>query len=81
MPTQVSSALGFILRDSDLRTLPFGVYGSFGWSGEAVDILAGRLGDAGFQAAFKPIKVKFRADAKMLQVRWRRRVDMRVRGV
>ena len=40
---QVNTALGAILRSSAARRLPCGVYGSFGWSGEAVDIIEGRL--------------------------------------
>jgi hypothetical protein len=68
MPTQVSSMLGSILRLQNAKTLPCGVYGSFGWSGEAVDILQDRLTNAGFQAAFKPIRVQFRPDAKALQI-------------
>ena len=68
MPTQVSKALGSIITTEANKTLPCGVYGSFGWSGEAVDKLHERLNDAGFQHAFKPIKVKFRPTAKDLQV-------------
>jgi hypothetical protein len=68
LPTQVSAMLGAILRLPDSRALPAGVYGSFGWSGEGVDILQDRLSDAGFNMAFKPIRVQFRPDAKALQV-------------
>lgn len=68
MPTQVSAMLGSILRSSEAKALPCGVYGSYGWSGEAVDLLHKRLSDAGFQEAFAPIKVQFRPDAKALQV-------------
>ena len=69
MPTQVSAMLGSILRLQSAKELPCGVYGSFGWSGEAVDLLQDRLTDAGFQTAFKPIRVQFRPDAKAMQVR------------
>ena len=68
MPTQVSAMLGSILRTEAAKALPCGAYGSFGWSGEAVDILNGRLTDAGFPLAFKPIKVQFRPTAKDIQV-------------
>lgn len=43
MPTQVQTALGAILRTVEAKTLPCGVFGSFGWSGEAVDMMEGRL--------------------------------------
>jgi flavorubredoxin len=68
MPTQVSAALGAILRMAEAKDKPCGAYGSFGWSGEAVDILDGRLRDAGCLMAFNRIKCQFRPDAKMLQV-------------
>lgn len=68
MPTQVSAMLGNILRLEDAKSLPCGAYGSYGWSGEAVDILHGRLKDSGFPIAFEPIKVQFRPDAKAIQV-------------
>ena len=41
--SQVQTALGAIVRDSAARELPCGVFGSFGWSGEAVDELENRL--------------------------------------
>ena len=41
--TQVQTALGAILREETARELPCGVFGSFGWSGEAVDELETRL--------------------------------------
>lgn len=60
MPTQVQAALGTILRESQAKQLPCGVFGSYGWSGEAVDEMNQRLRDGGFTFAFEPIKVKFR---------------------
>ncbi|GMH33349.1 hypothetical protein BSKO_01183 [Bryopsis sp. KO-2023] len=68
MPTQVQSALGTILRESKAKQLPCGVFGSFGWSGEAVDEMDQRLRDGGFTFGFEPIKVKFRPTSKDLQV-------------
>ncbi|MEW5312660.1 MAG: hypothetical protein WDW38_004276 [Sanguina aurantia] len=68
MPTQVQVALGDILRASSAKELPCGVFGSFGWSGEAVDEMESRLRDAGFGFAFKPIRVKFKPTAKDLQL-------------
>ena len=61
-PTPVVSALGTLLAEGD-RTKPVGVFGSFGWSGEAVDLLETKLRDGGFQFGFEPIRVKFSPDA------------------
>jgi hypothetical protein len=43
------------------------VFGSFGWSGEALDLLEGKLRDGGFRFAFAPIKVKFSPDPQTLK--------------
>ena len=65
----MTTALGAILRASQAKQLPCGVFGSFGWSGEAVDEMEARLRDAGFQFGFEPIRVKFKPTAGQLQVR------------
>ncbi|MGD1901910.1 MAG: diflavin flavoprotein [Geitlerinemataceae cyanobacterium] len=57
-PTQVQTALGIILSEVPNTKLA-GVFGSFGWSGEAIDLLDGKLRNAGFQFGFEPIRVKF----------------------
>ncbi len=36
-----------------------GVFGSYGWSGEAIDLIEGKLREAGYQFGFEPICVKF----------------------
>jgi flavin reductase (DIM6/NTAB) family NADH-FMN oxidoreductase RutF/flavodoxin len=61
-PTPIVSALGTLLAEGD-RSKPVGVFGSFGWSGEAVDLLETKLRDGGFQFGFDPIRVKFSPDA------------------
>jgi len=66
-PTQIQTALGIILSTATKSKLA-GVFGSFGWSGEAVDILEGKLKDAGFRFGFDPIRVKFKPDEKTLQM-------------
>ncbi|KXZ51271.1 hypothetical protein GPECTOR_13g758 [Gonium pectorale] len=66
MPTQVSLAMGAILREPGAKAMPCGVFGSFGWSGEAVDEMEGRLRDSGFGFAFDAIRVKFKPTAKDL---------------
>lgn len=67
MPTQVQIALGAIIREPKAKALPCGVFGSFGWSGEAVDEMEGKLRDAGFKFAFDSIRVKFKPTSKDLQ--------------
>ncbi len=65
-PTPIVSALGTVLAEGD-RSKPVGVFGSFGWSGEALELLEGKLRDGGFRFAFEPIKVKFSPDAARTQ--------------
>ncbi|HCF26813.1 MAG TPA: flavin oxidoreductase [Cyanobacteria bacterium UBA11049] len=57
-PTPIQTALGIILSSASKNQLA-GVFGSFGWSGEAIDLLEGKLRDAGFSFGFDPIRVKF----------------------
>ncbi|MEO1430737.1 MAG: diflavin flavoprotein [Cyanobacteria bacterium J06633_8] len=66
-PTQIQTALGIILSTA-AKSKPAGVFGSFGWSGEAVDILESKLKDAGFRFGFEPIRVKFKPNEKTLQM-------------
>jgi flavorubredoxin/flavin reductase (DIM6/NTAB) family NADH-FMN oxidoreductase RutF len=65
-PTPIVSALGTLLAEGD-RAKPVGVFGSFGWSGEALDLLESKLRDGGFRFAFEPIKVKFSPDAATIR--------------
>ena len=65
-PTPIVSALGTVLAEGD-RSKPVGVFGSFGWSGEALDLLESKLRDGGFRFGFEPIKVKFSPDAATLK--------------
>ncbi|WP_008312511.1 diflavin flavoprotein [Leptolyngbya sp. PCC 6406] len=58
-PTQIQTALGIVLSTAS-KTQLAGVFGSFGWSGEAIDLLEGKLKDAGYSLAFDPIRVKFK---------------------
>jgi len=66
MPTPVATALGRVVSTPGNKTKPCGVFGSFGWSGEAVDLLNDKLMDGGFKSAFKPIRCKFSPTTKML---------------
>jgi flavorubredoxin len=47
----VQTTLGTILRQQGAKEMPCGVFGSFGWSGEAVDEMEQKLKDAGFRWA------------------------------
>ncbi len=58
-PTQVQTALGVILSNADKNQLA-GVFGSYGWSGEAIDLLEQKIKDAGYRFGFDPIRVKFK---------------------
>ena len=65
-PTPIVSALGTVLAEAD-RAKPVGVFGSFGWSGEALDLLENKLRDGGFRFAFEPIRVKFSPDVASIK--------------
>ena len=58
-PTQIQTALGITLANADKGKLA-GVFGSYGWSGEAIDLLENKFRDGGYQFGFDPIKVKFK---------------------
>ena len=59
MPTPMQTALGIVLSAASKSQLA-GVFGSFGWSGEAIDLLETKLKDGGYSLAFDPIRVKFK---------------------
>ncbi len=65
-PTPIISALGTLLAEGD-RSKPAGVFGSYGWSGEALDLLEKKLKDGGFNFGFEPIKIKFSPDPLMIK--------------
>ena len=66
MPTQVQTALGIVLSTT-AKTKLAGVFGSYGWSGEAVDEIESKLQDAGYRLGFETIRVKFKPDDATLQ--------------
>ncbi|AFY31295.1 diflavin flavoprotein [Calothrix sp. PCC 7507] len=66
-PTPVQTALGIVLSTATNNKLA-GVFGSFGWSGEAVDLIEGKLKDAGYQFGFDTIRVKFKPNDVTLQL-------------
>ncbi|WP_414549782.1 diflavin flavoprotein [Anabaena sp. CCY 0017] len=66
-PTPVQTALGIVLSTATNNKLA-GVFGSFGWSGEAVDLIESKLKDAGYRFGFDAIRVKFKPDDVALQL-------------
>ncbi|WP_320666657.1 diflavin flavoprotein [Prochlorococcus sp. MIT 1307] len=65
-PTPIVSALGALLAEGD-REKPVGIFGSYGWSGEALDLLENKLRNGGFKFGFAPIKIKFSPDTAMVK--------------
>ena len=58
-PTPIQTALGIVLSTATNNKLA-GVFGSYGWSGEAVDLIEGKLRDAGYRFGFETLRVKFK---------------------
>ncbi|PSB05039.1 diflavin flavoprotein [Merismopedia glauca] len=65
-PTPIQTALGLVLSTANKAKLA-GVFGSYGWSGEAIDLIEGKLKDAGFSLGFDTIRVKFKPTEVTLQ--------------
>ena len=65
-PTPIQTALGITLANADKSQL-VGVFGSFGWSGEAIDLLETKFRDAGFRFGFEAIRVKFKPTDQILK--------------
>ena len=65
-PTQIQTALGIVLGNT-AKTKLAGVFGSYGWSGEAIDMLASKLKEAHYSFGFEPIRVRFSPTSDTLQ--------------
>ena len=65
-PTQIQTALGIVLSTAAKNKLA-GVFGSYGWSGEAIDLVENKLKDAGYQLGFESIRTKFKPTDITLQ--------------
>ncbi len=65
-PTQIQTALGIILSTA-AKTKLAGVFGSYGWSGEAIDLLENKLKDANYRLGFESIRVRFTPTPEILQ--------------
>jgi flavorubredoxin/flavin reductase (DIM6/NTAB) family NADH-FMN oxidoreductase RutF len=58
-PTPIQTALGLVLSTAT-KTKLAGVFGSYGWSGEAIDLIESKFRDAGYKFGFETIRVKFK---------------------
>ncbi len=65
-PTQIQSALGIALANGDSNKI-VGAFGSFGWSGEAIDLLENKFRDGGYRFGFDTIRVKFKPTEAVLK--------------
>lgn len=65
-PTQIQTALGIILATA-AKTKLAGVFGSYGWSGEAIDLLESKLKDANYRLGFESIRVRFTPTPEIIQ--------------
>ena len=65
-PTQVQTALGVVMANA-AKTKLAGVFGSYGWSGEAIAMLENKLRDAHYSFGFEPIRVRFSPTATVLK--------------
>jgi flavorubredoxin/flavin reductase (DIM6/NTAB) family NADH-FMN oxidoreductase RutF len=65
-PTQIQTALGIVLSTA-AKTKVAGVFGSYGWSGEAIDQIENKLQDAGYRLGFETMRVKFKPTEATLQ--------------
>ncbi|MGG6238802.1 diflavin flavoprotein [Nodosilinea sp. AN01ver1] len=65
-PVQIQTALGLILANVP-KTKLVGVFGSYGWSGEAIDELERKLKDANYAFGFEPLRVRFSPNAAALE--------------
>jgi flavorubredoxin/flavin reductase (DIM6/NTAB) family NADH-FMN oxidoreductase RutF len=66
-PTPIQTALGIVLGNAS-KTKLAGVFGSYGWSGEAIDLLETKFKDAGYSFGFDPIRVKFKPTDVTLKI-------------
>lgn len=65
-PTQIQTVLGIVISTA-AKTQLAGVFGSYGWSGEAIDLIAERLRNANLPMGFEPIRVRFTPTAEALE--------------
>ncbi len=66
IPVQVQTALGVVLSTGS-KTKLAAAFGSYGWSGEAVDLIENKLRDANYRLGFETIRVRFSPTDETLQ--------------
>ncbi|HEY9650580.1 MAG TPA: diflavin flavoprotein [Coleofasciculaceae cyanobacterium] len=66
-PTPIQTALGLVLSTAT-KTKLAGVFGSYGWSGEAIDLIENKFRDAGYRFGFETIRVKFKPNDVTLKL-------------
>lgn len=64
-PVQIQTALGIVLS-SVAKTKLAGVFGSYGWSGEAIDLIEDKLRMNNYRLGFDTIRVRFSPDQAKL---------------
>ena len=65
-PVQIETALGIVLGNAR-KTKLAGVFGSYGWSGEAVDLISQKLRDGNYKLGFEPLRVRFSPDETAIE--------------
>ncbi len=65
-PVQMQTALGIVLGSAS-KTKLAGVFGSYGWSGEAVDLISQKLRDGNYKLGFEPLRVRFSPDEAAIE--------------
>ncbi|ACB53183.1 flavoprotein [Crocosphaera subtropica ATCC 51142] len=60
-PVQIQTALGIVLGTAS-KTKLAGVFGSYGWSGEAIDLISQKLRDGNYNLGFDPLRIRFSPD-------------------
>lgn len=65
-PTQIQTALGIVLSTAT-KTKLAAVFGSYGWSGEAIDLLENKLKDANYRFGCETLRICFSPTPAILQ--------------
>lgn len=65
-PVQIQTALGTLLA-SATKTQLAGVFGSYGWSGEAIDLIEAKLRNNNYRFGFDTVRVRFSPDEATLE--------------
>jgi flavorubredoxin/flavin reductase (DIM6/NTAB) family NADH-FMN oxidoreductase RutF len=65
-PVQIETALGIVLANA-AKTKLAGVFGSYGWSGEAIDLIEEKLRDGNYRLGFETIRVRFTPTKSVLE--------------